>query len=92
MKFFAVLGTVLTLLIAGGAMYLYSGGYDVAATVPHTKFVRWSWNSIQMSSIRKRADRVSPKASPDEHSRLQGVEHFHEMCVTGHGAARRTRV
>lgn len=86
MKFFALLGIVLTALIALGSIYLYSGAYDVAATTPHTDFVRWSLNRIQMSSIQHHADTGGPPAGPDQPNRLHGVEHFHEMCATCHGA------
>jgi mono/diheme cytochrome c family protein len=86
MKFFAIVGIVLTVVIAFGIYYAYSGSYDVAATMPHTEFVRWSLDHIQMSSVRAHAESVSPAPDLATVDLTDGLEHYHAMCVTCHGA------
>lgn len=86
MKFFAIVGVVLTIVIAFGVFYLYSGAYNVAATLPHTPFFGWSLKRIQMSSIQSHAESVSPAPDLESVNLEEGLEHFNEMCVTCHGA------
>ena len=86
MKFFAIVGVILVILIAASAIYLYSGAYNVAATLPDRGFIAWSLNTIQMSSIRSHAEESAAPPPESSAAEEEGLHHYHEMCVTCHGA------
>lgn len=64
-------------------VFVYSGRYNVAASQPHTGFVRWLLDTTMEQSVRRHADEVQP---PGQASAVEGASHFSEMCVTCHGA------
>jgi mono/diheme cytochrome c family protein len=71
---------------AGGAVFLFSGVYSVAADVPHTPMFRWAVTTLQRNSIERRApDRTAPDLDDAELVR-DGFRLYREQCVTCHGA------
>lgn len=85
-KIKALLAGVLGLLIVG-MLVVWSGAYNVAATVPHFGVTKWFFAVVRDQSIALRADTIEPPAGL--HARLdkeQAVRSFHDMCVGCHSA------
>lgn len=81
----SVLGTLVVLvLIALGV--IFTGAYNVAATAGHAGISRWALNNLQHSSVASRAGDVMGALPTDSAALHHGFEHYHEMCVTCHGA------
>lgn len=71
---------------AAGALFVYSGIYNVAATSPHRQPVYWLLQTAAVRSIRSRARDIAVPdlAQPDRIAR--GLEIFDKHCVQCHGA------
>lgn len=82
-----LLGAALTLVVlaAGLLGYVLVGGYDVAATEPHTGIGEWVLETTMERSIRARASDIRVP-EPDSALMSEAFLHFHEMCVVCHGA------
>lgn len=81
----SVLATLAILLLAGlGVIHL--GAYDVAATAEHSSVTRWALNTLQHSSVARRAGDAPVALPTDSASLAHGFEHYEEMCVVCHGA------
>lgn len=83
---------LLTLLAAaalaafGGAAFIYSGTFNVAANDPHWKLTYWVMEKARMRSIQARAKGLAPPAGYDDQAKIIGaVGHFSEHCTTCHG-------
>ncbi|HEX7183538.1 MAG TPA: cytochrome c [Thermoanaerobaculia bacterium] len=86
MKTILTLVAFLVVLIAAVLAFIYSGVYDVAASSPDTGLIGWALETTQERSVHRRAEEVqAPDLSDPEMVRL-GLIHYHEMCVTCHGA------
>src|SRR6185436_13612222 len=80
---------VVVLLAVAGLAFIFSGFYDVAADAEHTNPVQWVLRTTQSRSVHRRAEEVRPPAwmaHPDSAVVRKGLVHYHEMCVTCHGA------
>ncbi|MEN6336494.1 MAG: cytochrome c [Phycisphaerales bacterium] len=61
---------------------LYSGLYNVAASRPHAKVVRWFLGTMMDRSVERHARGVRP---PGQASVEEGASHYSRMCVLCHG-------
>ena len=82
----ATLAISLSLVVGLALFVIYTGAYDVAATTPHAGVTRWALNTLQESSVGRRAEEVEGRARTDSASLAAGFHHFHAMCVQCHGA------
>ena len=76
-------------LAAIGAIVIYSGSYNVAATSRHTQLVHASLDKLMINSVRSHAKEVVVPSGIDLHDRefaRHAVGHFESMCVMCHGA------
>lgn len=82
----AVAAVALTLVaqVVIGIAVIFSGAYDVAATVPHSAPVHWLLSTTTERSIAVRADDEPSFKPPPE--RLAGFKSYDAMCVQCHGA------
>ena len=88
--------TVLTVLVVlaivalGGIAFMYSGAYDVSASVPDKGVIRWVLVTTQRHSVRRGVEAIQGKVQVpnlEDPKRIQtGLVHYHEMCTTCHGA------
>ena len=81
--------TVVAILVLLGALALgvvYSGAYDVAATSPDEGLVGWALETAQERSVERRAKAVQVPPLEGPELLATGLVHYHEMCVTCHGA------
>ncbi len=87
------LGVVIVFLIlvllgvAGFFAVVYSGIFNVAATVRDPPFVEWIASTTSDNSIRAHAKGIPVPANLSEPTVVtKGLPHYAEMCVTCHGA------
>jgi len=70
----------------GGAMFIYSGVFNVAATEPHSSATYWVMEKARQRSIQAHAAGLTAPAGYDEPSKVAGAAgHFSEHCATCHG-------
>lgn len=73
----------------GAAAFLiviYSGVYNVAATVPHYGATEWVLSTTLDHSVRHHAAGIEVSKTFTSPDLAEGYEHFNIMCVTCHGA------
>ena len=84
-----VLLTVTALALAGaaaGALVVYGGLYNVAATVQHTQPVHSLLETAMHQSVKLRARNIEPPGLDDERLVIRGAACFRDKCVQCHGA------
>jgi mono/diheme cytochrome c family protein len=86
MKILLTAVAVLAILAAVFLGVVYSGAYDVAATSPDAGLVAWALEETQERSIERRAAVVEVPPLDRPELLAEGLIHYHEMCVTCHGA------
>ncbi|HEX9671494.1 MAG TPA: cytochrome c [Thermoanaerobaculia bacterium] len=86
MKILLTAVAILVLLAALALGVIYSGAYDVAATTPDEGIVGWALETAQERSIERRARAVQVPPLDGPELLATGLVHYHEMCVTCHGA------
>lgn len=75
------------LVVLGGAAFLYSGAYDVAATTPHWQITQWALETARVRSVRAHAAAIAdPSGLDDEAKLIMGTDHFAAHCAVCHGA------
>lgn len=79
----ALVWTLIAVVIIYG-LYMISGGYDVAATTPHTRPVAWLFDSIRKRSVSRHATDMDPPDLSDPKLILAGLNDFEAMCAQCH--------
>jgi mono/diheme cytochrome c family protein len=74
------------LLVVIAVVVIQTGVYDVAATIPHHAFTEKVLSTTMDRSVHKHAAGIEVSATYDSPDLDEGFEHYHEMCVTCHGA------
>lgn len=77
---------VLVLLAAGAVVVAYSGVIDVSALRSDPAPVEWFLVTARRHSIESRIEGMAVPPLDDPAAVAEGMEHYHEMCVTCHGA------
>ncbi len=72
-------------LVGAGVAYMYSGAYNVAASVPHTAVGKWVFHTTMENSVRAHAQGVNAPQLTDQMA-FAGAAHFDEDCAMCHGA------
>jgi len=67
-------------------IYIYSGSYNISATVPHNKLTRWVIGITTDNSIKHHSKDIQVPNLNDNAMIKLGAEHYKEMCVDCHGA------
>jgi mono/diheme cytochrome c family protein len=83
-----LLGIVIGILLVAvaGLVYMYSGAYDVAATVKHNPVVGWVLDTTRERSVEVRGERVAAPPSFTDTQVSEGLHQFKETCIYCHGA------
>jgi mono/diheme cytochrome c family protein len=81
---------LLAVIILAALLFIFSGCYDVSASKPDAGLIAWALKTTQERSVHRAVDSLEgkvqiPKLDDPERVRT-GFEHYHEMCVTCHGA------
>jgi mono/diheme cytochrome c family protein len=77
---------VLVVLAAGAIVVAYSGVVDVSAMRSDPGPVEWFLVTTRHHSIESRIEGIEVPPLDDPAAVAEGLEHYHEMCVTCHGA------
>lgn len=84
--FWTVIATIAVALL-GGALFAWSGTFDVAAIAPPSQAERVVLHGIMQRSVRAHAAKDGIRTPGDLAARAQnGASDFAEMCTTCHGA------
>ncbi len=83
--FLAVVLTAIALPLAAFG-WVYLGGYDIAASSPHSDWTRQLVRSALRGAVRAHAEEVRAPSLDDPELVKEGVEHFAGNCVACHGA------
>jgi mono/diheme cytochrome c family protein len=86
MKLCLILLGAICLIVAGIAVFVWTGTYNVAATEPHWSATVWFLNEVRERSISVRSRGIIPPSLRDQRLVEIGFRHYHEMCRLCHGA------
>jgi mono/diheme cytochrome c family protein len=86
MRVLAAIAGLLCLAAASGAIVLYSGLYNVAATEPHFAAVHWILETGMRRSVQRRAANIEVPSLDDPAMRRRGAVLVRRHCVSCHGA------
>lgn len=86
MRIAAAIGLGFIVFVAGATLFIYSGIYDVAATVEHTAVTQRVLRIAVEQSVKRRARNVEVPELDDPAKVHPGLRSFQAMCVTCHGA------
>src|ERR1700682_4154145 len=83
----ATVAITLAMVLIGGAVFVYSGFYDIGATAPHWRITHWVMETVRVRSIKAHAAGIAaPPRLDDPGKMLMGTEHFAAHCAVCHGA------
>ena len=85
-NYFFGIATIIVLIIAGGAIFIWSGVYNTAADVPHWKITYLLLEEARDRSISRHSRNIKAPSPKDQAALETGFDHFHEMCRLCHGA------
>jgi mono/diheme cytochrome c family protein len=86
MKFFLVFLIIFGLLIAAVAAFVWSGSYNIAASVPHWKITHWFLEKVRERSITSHSKGITVPSLNNPKLVETGFKNYHEMCRLCHGA------
>jgi len=80
----------LAVLAVAALLFIFSGVYDVSASNPDSGLIAWALQTTQSRSVHRAYERLEGKVQIPRLDKPQtvrtGLIHYHEMCVTCHGA------
>jgi len=80
----------LAVLAVAALLFIFSGVYDVSASNPDSGLIAWALQTTQSRSVHRAYERLEGKVQiprlDDPQAVRTGLIHYHEMCVTCHGA------
>jgi mono/diheme cytochrome c family protein len=86
MRFIAGFIAALIVLALAGLILMYSGAYNVAASVPDPKFMDWILSATMQRSVAKHAQATNAPAQLSEEQAKEGAHLYNETCIYCHGA------
>src|SRR6266850_7884657 len=83
----ATLAITCAVVLIGGAVFVYSGFYDIGAAAPHWRITHWVMETARVRSIKAHAAGITAPPGLDDLARIpMGTEHFAAHCAVCHGA------
>ncbi|HUI31403.1 MAG TPA: cytochrome c [Candidatus Acidoferrales bacterium] len=82
-------GIIISVLVIESAIlivFVHSGLYNVAATSPDPKVIRWIFSRTSDNSVEHHAKGIAVPPLADSSMIQEGFRHYDEMCVECHGA------
>jgi mono/diheme cytochrome c family protein len=90
MKTILTVLVVLAVVVLGAIGFMFSGLYDVSASVPDKGLIRWALVTTQRHSVHRGIAALKGTVQVpnlEDPKRIQtGLAHYQEMCTTCHGA------
>lgn len=84
MRFVGALILWIIIFIVAGAIYVWSGIYNIGADVPHWPITHQVISALREHSIDRRAAEIQPPKLDDPAMVAKGAEHYAEMCTGCH--------
>jgi len=81
----AVLGAAALTLAAGGALFVWSGVYNIAASTDHFGQTTWLLQKVREQSIAAQSSSINPPQLDDVGMIRLGASHYAGVCVPCHG-------
>jgi mono/diheme cytochrome c family protein len=86
MKNFVIIGVLALIVVSGGLIFIYSGFYNVAATIPHSSLMEWLLSTISDRSVMHHAKDISPPSYLNDSKIIKtGFIKYQDDCVWCHG-------
>jgi mono/diheme cytochrome c family protein len=83
----ATLAITFAIALIAGALFVYSGFYDIGATTRHWGITHWVIETVRVRSIKAHAAGITVPPGLDDPTKIPiGVEHFAAHCAVCHGA------
>jgi mono/diheme cytochrome c family protein len=87
MKILAIIGGLVLVALVGGSIFIYSGIYNVAATIPHSSLMEWLLSTISDRSVIHQAEGISPPAYLNDPEIIKaGFIKYQTDCAGCHGS------
>jgi hypothetical protein len=86
MKTVIILIVIFVLALAGVALFVYSGVYNVAASEPHWDITVWFLNKVRERSIEVRSKGIQLPSFEGKRFLDIGIRHYDAICRVCHGA------
>lgn len=86
MNFFKGFFIVICGILVASGLYLWSGRYNISATVPHWRLTAWLLEEAKDQSIAYHSKGIQSPSLLDAKRISRGFEHFHTTCRLCHGA------
>ena len=83
-KLFGIAIFTAVAVLAGIALFVFSGGYDIGADTPHWEMTRKFMEVVRDRSIEARAKQLEPPDLQGEDLILKGAGQYAAMCVNCH--------
>lgn len=77
---------IILFVVIVGALFIYSGVYDVSATNSHWPITRWMLHTVQEQSVNARVDEIDVPESlnKDQQAHIRGAKIYGEVCQMCH--------
>ena len=86
-KFIPVATTIIVTLGLGAIAFVYTGAYNVAASVPHWDWVYQMIDTMRIQSIKAHAAGIqTPPGLDADEKVVMGTDHYAAHCAVCHGA------
>lgn len=86
MRTLGIIGLVLILIAVAGAVYLFGGFFNVAASEPHTGVMAWAVERVRHASIEHHARGTPPIPLDDQAAIQEGARAYARLgCANCHG-------
>ena len=82
--FVVIIGGLIVAGVAGGLVFLYSGVFNVAATVPDSRLLSWVLVTARESSVARHARDVPAPPADYVANRDNGFRLYRQQCVMCH--------
>lgn len=90
MRFFRAFILWLVIFVIAGAVFIWSGTYNVGADSPHWGVTKYLIGEVRERSIALRSADIKPPALDDPAMIREGAEHYSKMCTGCHLAPGKT--
>ena len=86
MRTFTILIILVLIAVGVGLYVIFSGSYDVTAIHPHGSLISWAAGTAVDNAVRRHAKGIPVPPLGGTAQIAEGFLHYHEMCITCHGA------
>ncbi|HUX93221.1 MAG TPA: cytochrome c [Ignavibacteriaceae bacterium] len=86
MKFLLWVAGVVVVTIIGAVIFIYSGIYNISATIPHNGLTHWIMSTTMDNSVKHHAKNIVVPDLSDSSKIEMGFVRYRAVCANCHGA------